>query len=568
MQKSQFFSQQNKNVLKNFLQNDYQKRNGIPLNESFSNRLNRTLEHYMNEVYTAQPNAPVGFLNKEVLTITVQDFTAFLKRQNTVSATAAKPVKMAAQTSMVAVSGTLLSDLESPLLSDTASLFDRVQKERNNGDGRPMAPPIPDFRIALDENSPPALELYEMAKKAREQENKFQQQQQTPISNPTIIPSIQTNINTKPIEPQQILIKQDDIIKYKEIENNLIIYSADRDWLRNTQENRYNFTVNFDQANNTQGFGANPSAQHRFKNITRIEFVKAILPVESIDIVQRRNDISSYNTDLNINVLGLPYIRLHIDELESNNYGTSNELDHTFGILQYDAVWTSDTATQSRGYTAMIPKFIKCERKYAPTPLATLNKLSIQLERPEGGLLSKTPDTIDIVRILPGIDISSSPTIYRTTAGNSEYYFMKTAAYFNHLTAQTGNRVLFKNVTVTAGTATQQTRDEFQNFINRSEGHLVVGVAYDFSGSIYDGTNSVGYSNYIIIRGQYEDPSTGSTSIRPFGGSNTQNAALAVDLLTAQINGRGLNLNQQLQLIFRVITRELDSSTSVRPDNL
>jgi hypothetical protein len=560
MQRPQFFSQQNKNVLKNFLQSDYQKRNGIPLSEPFSNRLNRTLEHYMNEVYTAQPNAPVGFLNKEVLTITVQDFTAFLKRQNTTAVTAAKPVKMA-----TAASGTLISDLESPLLSDTASLFDRVQKERTNGDGRPMAPPIPDFRIALDENSPPALELYEMAKKAREQENKFQQQ--TPNSNPTIIPSIQSNPLSNPIEPQKILIKQDDIMKYKEIENNLIIYSADRDWLRNTQENRYNFTVNFDQANNTQGFGANPSAQHRFKNITRIEFVKAILPVESIDIVQRRNDISSYNTDLNINVLGLPYIRLHVDELESNNYGTSNELDHTFGILQYDAVWTSDTATQSRGYTAMIPKFIKCERKYSPTPLATLNKLSIQLERPEGGLLSKTPDTIDIISILPGINISGAPTIYRTAAGNSEYYFVKTAAYFNHLTAQTGNRILFKNVTVTAGTAAQQTRDEFQNFMNRSEGHLVVGVAYDFSGTIYDGTNTVGYSNYIIIRGQYEDPATGLTAIKPFGGSNAQNAALAVDLSGA-LTGRGLNLNHQLQLIFRIITREMDSSTSVRPDNL
>lgn len=561
MQRTQFFSQQNKNVLKNFLQQDYQKRNGKPLSESFSNRLERTLDHYMNEVYTTQPNAPIGFLNKEVLTITVQDFTAFLKRQTVQSSK--NTVKTVASTT---AAGTLISDLESPLLSDTASLFDRVQKERNNGDGRPMAPPIPDFRIALDENSPPALELYEMAKKAREQENKFQQQ--TPISNPTIVPPIQSNPTSKSIEPQQILIKQEDIMKYKEIENNLIIYSADRDWLRNTQENRYNFTVNFDQANNRQGFGANPSAQHRFKNITRVEFVKAILPVESIDIVRRRTDISSYNTDLNINVLGLPYIRLHVDELESNNYGTSNELDHTFGILQYDAVWTSDTATQSRGYTAMIPKFIKCERKYSPTPLATLNKLTIQLERPEGGILSKTPDTIDITNIYPGIDISSSPTIYRTTAGNSEYYFVKTAAYFNHLTVQAGNRILFKNVAVTTGTASQQTRDEFQNFINRSEGHLVVDVAYDFSGSVYDGTNTVGYSNYIIIRGQYEDPTTGLTTIKPFGGSNAQNAALAVDLLTVQTGGRGLNLNHQLQLIFRVITRELDSSTSVRPDNL
>ena len=45
--------------------------------------------------------------------------------------------------------------------------------------------------------------------------------------------------------PQDYIIPQEDIVKYRETELNLFITSADRDWFRNTTENRYNFTVNF-----------------------------------------------------------------------------------------------------------------------------------------------------------------------------------------------------------------------------------------------------------------------------------------------------------------------------------
>jgi hypothetical protein len=577
MQKSPFFAPQNRIVLRNVLFNDFKRRNNIVFTDTLTARLDRTLDHYMKEVHAAQPTAPVPFLNKETLTITVQDFAAYLKRtaggtveEKPTLLQPKKKVGIDITAAGVPKGGTLLSDLQQEindqrqldLTLDTGSLFERIQKERINGEGRPNAPPAPDFRISLDENSPPALELYEMAKKAREHEIKMQQKvAPTPIDNPTTIQPTAT------MEQHQVLIKKDDIIKYKEIENNLIIYSADRDWLRQTQENRYNFTVNFDPANNPHGFGINPTTQHKFKNITRIEFVKAIIAAESIDIVQRRQDISTSDTALNINVLSLPYVRLHINELEGNNYGTSNDLDHTFGILQYDAVWTSDIHTGSRGFTAMVPKFMKCERKYAPTPLSTLQKLSIQLQRPEGGLVSVAPDTVDVSQIIAGVSLAASPTIYRTAAGDSAYYFIKTKQYFNHLTAQAGDRILFKNITIATGTSTQQTRDEFQGFITGSEGHLIVGVAYDGSGVI-DGWNSVGYANYIIIRAAYNDPTTGSVAVRPFGGSSGENAALAADLLTASTGGRGLNLNHQLQLVFRIITRELDSSTRVRPDNL
>jgi hypothetical protein len=131
--------------------------------------------------------------------------------------------------------------------------------------------------------------------------------------------------------------------------------------------------------------------------------------------------------------------------------------------------------------------------------------------------------------------------------------------------------MLFKGVTIsiTDGSSTTATQSDFQSFITRDAGHLVVGVAYGGSRTtLIDGYNSMGYANYIIIAGQYNDPTTGLTSIQPFGGTAGQHTGLGTDLQTMSTGGRGLNLNHQIQLVFRVITREMDASTTVRPDNL
>jgi hypothetical protein len=56
-------------------------------------------------------------------------------------------------------------------------------------------------------------------------------------SNPTIVqPLLATPIKND--LPQNYVQREDKIVSYREIENNLFIYSADRDWLRNNKENR------------------------------------------------------------------------------------------------------------------------------------------------------------------------------------------------------------------------------------------------------------------------------------------------------------------------------------------
>jgi hypothetical protein len=103
---------------------------------------------------------------------------------------------------------------------------------------------------------------------------------------------------------------------------------------------------------------------------------------------------------------------------------------------------------------------------------------------------------------------------------------------------------------------------------------LVVNIAYSSqsSGITYynDGSNIVGYSNYIIIRSKMSDPATGSVVPTTFGLlSNTNNNTFLGTLCpTALSGGRLINLSHQVSLVFRVITRDLDPTTRLRPDNM
>jgi thiol-disulfide isomerase/thioredoxin len=64
------------------------------------------------------------------------------------------------------------------------------------------------------------------------------------------------------------------------------------------------------------------------------------------------------------------------------------------------------------------------------------------------------------------------------------------------------------------------------------------------------------------------DPTTGSTSLNYFGGSYSNTSTMFKTIGGVGTSGKLLNLNHQTQYVFRVITRDLDSSSRIRPDNL
>lgn len=659
------------------LQQDFQERKGAPLTTTEAQRLSKTLQYYAEQVYQAHSKGPQHTQhtqhtqqqqqqwNREVMSVTAQDFAKYMQRQEAVRGK--QPVQVV--------------QANATLFQDTAERFEQMTQDRNQA--RALPPPPPDFHLGMgtDKDTRPAAVLFEEAKKQREAEalrastsasasaagtgmdsatagvyqrvaaeDSFRSQQdgqnrsmeralvqqrttmtssQGPMeirplvvlpdrrelmfsssSSSSFLPLGQANGNptlTEPVVvqdkpadlPQNVVVRETPVVSYREIENNLFIYSADRDWMRNSKENRYSFSVSFDPAANGQSFGPNLASQQKFKNIVRIELVKAILPGESLNVtVQRTTGSRTTNTSFQDNLLNVPFVTLRIAEFENNNYGTDNFLDRSFGVLQYDAQWISDTTMQgssTRGYLAMIPKHLKCQKEYYPTPLSTLQKMTIELRRPNGDLVSTAPDTFDVGGILApqtgevlggtfpftnAIKFGESPLAYNvmvpSVGGAPANFFVNTARYFSRFELAPGDRVQISGYTYTDGAFDDVTYGpslrEFCRWINRAEGHIVLDVAHSIATdlstdttNVRDSYNDVGYANFVILQGRYQDPTTGSVLLQPFGTNfgatlNSFGAAL-------QSPVRMINLNKQLQLVFRIITREMDSVAQLRPDN-
>jgi hypothetical protein len=671
-----FFSEQNEAMLYGMLTKNFQQRLGSQLNDKQTSRLERALEHYMSEVFTSNASLPVQNLNKEVLAVTASDFNDYLQRQDAVAQAPANTFQ------------------------ETSQRYDQLQVDRQRTMETPR-PAIPDYvqpMLIKEDDSVSALSLFEEAKKRRNIETTAQadeqlakransalqplyleqaqerpdprsmfdkpldmvlagsQQRELPgrgDGNPTLARPGPT-VASRGVLQQDMIIKQEDIQSYKETEYNLSVYSADRSWESdfNNNESRFNFSVNLNSTSSPVGVSMVPKAANRFKNIVRIEFVKAIIPIENTDLIVRKttstyqpdllqtmitahtiavtsinagtssapvtaanagqknlelmdakntlltNAVCRYDTQYMTNVYSYPFITLNISELDTNTYGTSSTMDNAFGILQYDSNWSDKT--DSLGFTSLIPKHMKCQRIYAPTPLSSLNKLSIRLQQPNGKLINTLPDTLDI----SGIFLSKYTSIrsYSSTYDLSgtgfsdidgEYIWIDCKKWFSRFQVNVGDRIQVKNLT--SQTSTPGTIDLI-NFLQNEDGLLVAGIAFArtitaaelvadgltanqvtnglpntiATSVLVDGSNNVGYARYIIVRGKFNDPTTGAVSINPYGGAvdNTTVGNAITTGTTKLTSGRLINLSRQTQLIFRVITREYDSTSLIRPDNL
>jgi hypothetical protein len=651
-----FTNPQNEKMLNSLLYQDFQRRLGGDLTEKQKERLVKTIRHYMGEVNQALPQAAVQLKNKEVLTAVVPDFLSYVRRSQVTVQQEDETMRQDISTRFSQLQNErnpkkpavpAPPDFRIPLDNEepvSMSIFAQIKKQRE--EEAQQSDEMLKSRINADQNynsmqgqaqaqDQLVLSTRETSRMTAQRESASelasrmiapdprrifmkdvldgnpagQQNQGTSLEsllrpssydadnsaagNATLaLPSART---TRPPRPQDIIIPQDDVLTYKENEYNLFMYSADRDWLSGnpTLQNRYNFTVNFDPANNRAGqlFGVNAAASIKFKNITRIEFVKAILPVEGLDYLLRKNAASTaavnYDVSLNVNILSFPYLNLYVKELDTNSYGTDYNFERAFGVLQYDANWISDnTVVTKGGYLAMIPKFLKCQKVYTPTPLSTLQKLTLRLERPDGNLVSDVQDTLDISGVFSSSGSSGaymaplggaytaniSGTKYADASAN--YIWLETSSYFSRFSVAQGDRIRLRGLTFPSTySGDAGALADLLNWLNTTD-HLVIGTAWSnrVINTVHykDGWNQVGYSKYIIIQTRMNDPTTGSVTPVNFGSltsstNTTFLSKLCGNTLTA---GRLLNLSHQTHFVFRIITRDMDSTSRLRPDNL
>ena len=153
------------------------------------------------------------------------------------------------------------------------------------------------------------------------------------------------------------------------------------------------------------------------------------------------------------------------------------------------------------------------------------------------------------------------------------YIFILTSNYFLFSAVSEGDTINLQGFSVTSSDSSG-TYIDFDNYINQQTGQTVVATGYVSGGNIYLGRNNAGYCNIIILRNRFNDaPTTGGTerTLVYFGGSlaNEQAMATVLDAAgTTQTNCGLINMSRQTQFVLRVVTRDMDSASNIRPDNV
>lgn len=610
-----------------FLRKQYAGRMGTQsIPERVDSRIQRTVTHYMTEVAKIQGNTkPTATLNQEVVREATSSMDAWIRQQQAIETPPAQRAEVSAMPMRGTVSAANVARTSVPVGTprvqqtipqaltpvvvgnsnmgaavtpgpryDTGAVGQLFEPVAMAGKANAFQTISPDDD---DDEEDPVI-LMKKAQKLREDEMlRTIASDEAALTN-TVDPTPQAQpapIRTAPLA-QDYIIPQEPIVKYRDKEYNIFLTSSDRDWFRNRTENRYSFSVTFNSGNRA-GYGLSPSVQERFRNIQRIEFVKAILPTESLTTLVRNTNTKAsptYTANRVVNCLSLPFAGVRIAELNNNGFSTNPREDNTFALVQYDATWNSNTSQQfvsgtsapaalaSAGYSAFIPKFLKAQRIYEPTPLAGLQKMTFRIERHDGSLLSTTPDVLGVQRICLSATTTGIATTNLSVYGQgapSPYIFLQTGTYFPFSAFSEGDLVNIQGYAVAAtgsGTPTDTTRTDFESYVNFPDGLYVVGIAHINAGNITDGPNAVGYANIIILRARFDDPTTGSTARTTpgpamFGGTQAQEDELALRI-NAQASTASsaaiINLSRQTHLVLRVITRDMDSGSNIRPDNV
>jgi hypothetical protein len=371
---------------------------------------------------------------------------------------------------------------------------------------------------------------------------------------------------------------------YREVVQNVIIYSYDRNWMLASTGNRYNFVVRFgDGAQNTQTDSLrnfvsdhpNVAIQEELRNVVSIELTNIIVPHENLDMLITQGIPANTATGSApypslvlgsvLSPLNLPFINVRIKEHDNTQRGSSQQLNTVFSTLRYDKEWTTDSnipeyythANSSvgyykkrKGYILFRPSAEVAAKDYRPTPIANIKQMSITIERPDGTPLSTSRDSYLISNLYTGNNFAAP---FNTT----QYLFIKTEQWFPFNKFEVGDYLVARDFIATGITT------ELQEYINRPNGHIIIDIGRDpdtDAGTYVRGPNSYGYANLIIINTKYSEELLETGAATPYVDFGTLNVAAT--------SGACINRSLQVQLAFRITSREYDIKNELRSQDV
>lgn len=388
-------------------------------------------------------------------------------------------------------------------------------------------------------------------------------------------------------------------------EHLLIVNSGDRDWFTES-EDRYAFQMRFDPIRDSyelvpkidssngltvrtrqkngkyygdivyekkffkgeQGLGVDKT----FKNIVSFELVRVLMAIENI--------IIPFDNRFFIDYKSLPYIALKIDELQPLYTGTNHRVNNSFAKLLFDKDHTNEVVVSpkqadgstsystkysrqlKRGYSSMAP--MSNEKKtFYPSPLATLNRLTISLLTPYGANIKNHSDILTVSEVkfvaLNGLtlELDNSKGFPNDDVEDSATYYVEvtTTTAFSNRVFKIGDNIKFKGFDSDFENTETNT---FIDFMNREEGHYIVNHALEETGK----NKNEGYITKFYI------PPPGDIS---YGATATRTGYISLDVGNNLKNSSTCKLiNQSIQthFVFKIITREDDTTQHIKPSNI
>ena len=383
------------------------------------------------------------------------------------------------------------------------------------------------------------------------------------------------DINLAQMQEALIKLQRDTQPKYIEKVHYININSVDRGWDTH-EESRYNFHVKFNQSNTFTGAGIS----QLYRNVVSVELVSAILPMDS--------SIIPFDTRLYNGLMKYPYLLLRIDELDSVFRGTNNWVDRAFSTLLFDKVFFSSvlsteytTGTSSivnstpkqgftneynRGFMKYNPAYFE-KKKFYNNPLASLNRMTISITDPRGNFINTESDVLNTSNISftsnlsvigNNLELDASNAYPYCTQSNFKMIEIETTTYFSNRLFRIGDRVVIRNyatdVTLGGNNAI------FNSFINRTEGHTIINLELEDNGNTNTDNRGFLHKLYISPPGTMDAE---NKTVEP--GTYYDNTTLN---FTGAVMGTLINIDLQTHLLFRIVTRDPDTSSTLQPINI
>lgn len=430
-----------------------------------------------------------------------------------------------------------------------------------------------DAKTKIDQTQVDPMQLLNYGKQLTD--NYMERIEERIVNNNDVRPNMESPINLAKMQEDLIKLQRDTQPKYIEKVHYINVNSVDRLW-ENSLESRYSFKVQFNQSSTFEG----AAISQLYKNIISVELVTAILPMDTT--------INTFDTRIYGGLMKYPYLLLRIDELDSVFRGTNSWADRAFSTLLFDKCFFTNTLSTEyisgsttsnsvvnntpktafaseyyRGFMKFNPAYFE-KKKFYNNPLASLNRMTITITDPRGNIINDQSDVLNLSNIAftnsldtltTGLELTASSAFPYVNQSSYKMIKVTSSSMFSNRLFRVGDRILFKeftsNVSLTANNSI------FNSFINRTEGHVIVNL--DSENNTASGGNKSFLQNlYISPPGTYNST---SNTVSGYYDNTTLN-------FTGAIFGTLINMDLQSHLLFRIVTRDPDTSGVMKPINI